>query len=74
LDEADNLYGWILPVLKLLSVSMVLHGLYDTLLKRDMEFPALLVAAASFGWFFWLHDRTMKEEARDEEAGAPVAA
>ena len=29
---------------------MVLHGLYDTLLKRDMPGYALVVAAASFAW------------------------
>lgn len=70
LDEADNFYAWILPVLKLLAISMVLHGLYDTLLKRDMEAWALITAMASFGWFFWLHDRTIKEEEKDEEAAA----
>lgn len=33
-----------------LGMSMVLHGLYDTLLKKEYEVLALLVAAASFAW------------------------
>jgi RsiW-degrading membrane proteinase PrsW (M82 family) len=33
-----------------LLVPIALHGFYDTLLKRDMDVWALLVAIASFGW------------------------
>lgn len=33
-----------------LGMSMVLHGLYDTLLKQEHEVLALLTAAASFAW------------------------
>jgi len=32
------------------AVPMILHGLYDTLLKREMNGIALLVALASFGY------------------------
>ncbi len=32
-------------------VPMILHGLYDTLLKKDLEVWALVVGAASFAWF-----------------------
>jgi len=32
---------------------MVLHGLYDTLLKKDMFEIALAVAVISFGWLAW---------------------
>jgi RsiW-degrading membrane proteinase PrsW (M82 family) len=38
-------------VLQIVAVPMVLHGLYDTLLKKDLEFWALAVGAASFAWF-----------------------
>lgn len=34
-----------------LSIAMVLHGLYDTLLKQEHHLWALGIAAASFGWF-----------------------
>jgi hypothetical protein len=36
---------------------MVLHGLYDTCLKRDLSAVALLVAVASFGWLAYLTSR-----------------
>ena len=37
--------------LRVLAVPMVLHGFYDTLLKKDMNVWALVVAFASFAWF-----------------------
>lgn len=35
-------------------IAMILHGLYDTLLKQRLNGVALLVALASFGWMAWL--------------------
>jgi RsiW-degrading membrane proteinase PrsW (M82 family) len=47
--EAQWDWGDFLAVcLKVLAVPMLLHGLYDTLLKRDMSGLALLIAFASF--------------------------
>lgn len=40
-------------VVNYLTISMVLHGLYDTLLKQEQNAFALLVAIASFGWWIW---------------------
>ena len=37
-----------------LGIVMVLHGLYDTLLKQDLELAALAVALSSFVWWAWL--------------------
>ncbi len=37
-------------MMRMLAVPMVLHGLYDTLLKKDMNVWALAVAVISFGW------------------------
>ncbi len=45
-------YYW--AVLRIIAVPMVLHGMYDTMLKKDMELSALGVAVASFFWFAWL--------------------
>jgi RsiW-degrading membrane proteinase PrsW (M82 family) len=45
---------WFLGLLKVQGVPMVLHGLYDTLLKREMHLLALLTAIASFGWLAFL--------------------
>ena len=36
--------------LRMLAVPMVLHGLYDTLLKKDMNVSALGIAVVTFGW------------------------
>jgi RsiW-degrading membrane proteinase PrsW (M82 family) len=49
-------------ILQYLLVAMVLHGLYDTLLKKDHEFWALSVAAVSFTWLAWLVRRERAEE------------
>jgi len=49
-------------ILHYLVIAMVLHGLYDTLLKKDMEIAALSVAVASFAWLAWLVSRERREE------------
>ncbi len=49
-------------VLHYLAVAMVLHGLYDTLLKKEHEFWAMAIAALSFGWLVWLARRARSEE------------
>ncbi|MDX1967159.1 MAG: PrsW family glutamic-type intramembrane protease [Planctomycetaceae bacterium] len=41
-------------VVNYLLIAMLLHGLYDTLLKKHFEIGALLVAFASFGWWLWI--------------------
>ena len=46
-----------LYALRVLAVPMVLHGLYDTLLKKDMNIWALLIALASFGWLAFQIER-----------------
>ena len=53
-------YAWAL--LRIIAVPMVLHGLYDTLLKKDMELAALGVAITSFFWFAWLVESARAEE------------
>jgi hypothetical protein len=47
---------------------MVLHGLYDTLLKKEMELLALLTAAASFGYLAWQISRLRGSDDEDERA------
>ncbi|MCA9055969.1 MAG: PrsW family intramembrane metalloprotease [Planctomycetaceae bacterium] len=44
-------------VVKYLSIAMVLHGLYDTLLKKELEVWALLVAVVSWVWLAMLFYR-----------------
>ncbi|MBI3862501.1 MAG: PrsW family intramembrane metalloprotease [Planctomycetia bacterium] len=49
-------------LLHYLLAAMVLHGLYDTLLKKDHELWALSIAAGSFAWLAWLVWRERSEE------------
>jgi hypothetical protein len=55
-------YEFLPPLAPILGVPMVLHGLYDTLLKRDMGIIAFVVAAASFGWFAFQIERVRRLE------------
>ncbi len=49
-EAVEDRIGFALYVLCVLAVPMVLHGLYDALLKKDMSAWSLLVALLSFGW------------------------
>ncbi len=56
-DGAESWHGWVGPILTVLAVPMVLHGLFDTCLKRDLPAAALGVAFVSFGWLAFLTSR-----------------
>ena len=59
-DYLDEIFSWeIFPMFlyEYLLVPMFLHGLYDTLLKKDMELWALAVAFGSFFWWLWVISR-----------------
>ena len=54
-DQSHLSYSSLLEfILFYLGIAMILHGLYDTLLKRDMPVGALVVAAVSLGWMAFL--------------------
>ncbi len=55
-------YEFLPPLLTILAVPMVLHGLYDTLLKRDMGILAFVAAAASFGWLAFQIEKARRLE------------
>jgi RsiW-degrading membrane proteinase PrsW (M82 family) len=59
------------PLLRILGVAMVLHGLYDALLTKDMVAPALLAALLSFAWLGWQIE-TCRE--RDDERAMRASA
>jgi RsiW-degrading membrane proteinase PrsW (M82 family) len=50
-----------------LAGPMILHGLYDTMLKREMSLWALATALASFAWLAGLIEWTRRQEAYEEE-------
>ena len=53
-ESSESFLEAVAMLVAVLSVPMVLHGLYDTALKREMYLVAFLAAAVSFGWFFRL--------------------
>jgi len=50
LHGSENVWEYWMWMLLIVAVPMVLHGLYDTLLKKEFNGIALLVAFASFGY------------------------
>jgi RsiW-degrading membrane proteinase PrsW (M82 family) len=61
-------YEYVAPIVFIVSVPMVLHGLYDTLLKKEMNALALIVAALSFLWLAFQISRlhTVDDQAAKE--------
>jgi RsiW-degrading membrane proteinase PrsW (M82 family) len=59
-------------LLAIVSVPMVLHGLYDTLLKKQMDVIALLVAVVSFAWMAIKIERLYRLESAAQVPSAPV--
>jgi RsiW-degrading membrane proteinase PrsW (M82 family) len=51
--DADTWHSYIPRIIALVSVPMVLHGLYDTALKKEMNWVALIAALLSFGWLIY---------------------
>ncbi|HEX5103396.1 MAG TPA: PrsW family glutamic-type intramembrane protease [Pirellulaceae bacterium] len=67
-EEQEHWAMYALGILQMIAVPMVLHGLYDTLLKKDMNFLALATAAASFGYLAWQISRLRTSDDEDERA------
>jgi RsiW-degrading membrane proteinase PrsW (M82 family) len=68
-NHIDMWHDWIGPVLFVIGMPMILHGLFDTCLKKDLNAAALVVALLSFGYLAFLNSRlrgTDDEEARRE--------
>lgn len=49
---------WPIPMVGALGVPMILHGLFDTLLKKDLQAQALVVAVVSVAWLTLLIETT----------------
>jgi hypothetical protein len=63
LQGADEWYELLLTAALIVAGPMILHGLYATLLKRDMELWALAAALASFLWLAWLIESSRGDDA-----------
>jgi RsiW-degrading membrane proteinase PrsW (M82 family) len=70
--ETNEWTDWLVHMIMVIGVPVVLHGLYDTLLKKDLNAYALLTAVASFGWLIFMIERSRGTES-DEEEGAELS-
>ena len=52
-ETVDDAWGFAMFAIQMMLVPMTLHGLYDTMLKKEMNALALLVALLSFAWLAW---------------------
>jgi RsiW-degrading membrane proteinase PrsW (M82 family) len=60
------------PVLKILWAPMVMHGLYDTLAKKNYPGGAVLCALAGFAWLAYQFERTYAENAKESPGAETV--
>jgi RsiW-degrading membrane proteinase PrsW (M82 family) len=72
IQNADTWYNLLISSAALVSVPMVLHGLYDTMLKKDMNTAALCVAVASFAWLVFQIEQALHQE-RKAQTGAALS-
>ena len=56
-------------LLKIIAIPMILHGLYDTALKKQMGVPALFIALFS-GWIVLQEEQMLRLEAQTRAAMA----
>jgi RsiW-degrading membrane proteinase PrsW (M82 family) len=63
LQAIERWWQWIPPVVGSLWISVIIHGFYDTVLKKEYGIAALGSGILSFALFFWLYDRACREEA-----------
>jgi RsiW-degrading membrane proteinase PrsW (M82 family) len=73
LFDSNDLGELVVPLLKAIAVPMILHGLYDTTLKRDMNLYALLVAGVSFAWMVWQIELARSQDDESESYTAEPA-
>lgn len=64
---------WPYPLLRILTAAMILHGLYDTLVKQEQNVLALLVSLISFGWLA-AQIEGMRRSKKNRSSGAPYDA
>jgi RsiW-degrading membrane proteinase PrsW (M82 family) len=64
----------LVSIVRILAVPMVLHGLYDTLLKKDYELWALAVGAASFAWLVFQVEMARQTDMQFHQMRQPAAA
>jgi RsiW-degrading membrane proteinase PrsW (M82 family) len=72
LSDGEGFFNFLLGAAALVSIPMVLHGLYDTLLKKDYDVWALVTAIVSFAWFAFQVE-TARRTYDEQEQPRPTA-
>ena len=62
----DHLHDYLPPLVIFVGMSVLLHGLYDTLLKKEHESLALVVAILSFAWLAWQNIERHRNDVKTE--------
>ena len=62
IQNGEEWWNVLLGAAALVSVPMVLHGLYDTMLKKEMPGAALVVAIISFFWLIYQIEKSRRME------------
>ena len=70
LQGSENVFGGAVTWVAMVAVPMVLHGLYDTLLKKDHPGWALATAAVSFVWLIYQIEGARRDYPDEELATA----
>ena len=70
IHNLEKVYQWIPILASTLWSSMIIHGFYDTCLKKEYGIAALASALLSFALFFWLYDQACREERNVRGAAA----
>jgi RsiW-degrading membrane proteinase PrsW (M82 family) len=65
IQDVENWYQMLFHAAVLVSVPMVLHGFYDTMLKKEMNGAALVVALLSFGWLVYQVESARRADRAD---------
>jgi RsiW-degrading membrane proteinase PrsW (M82 family) len=73
LNEGKDYFDWTLNFMAIVTVPILLHGLFDTLAKKDHDILALGIALLSFAWLTWLiHNARDRETIKPPKGGFVV--
>ncbi|MGB7161285.1 MAG: PrsW family glutamic-type intramembrane protease [Tepidisphaeraceae bacterium] len=74
LDAEHDYFDWAITFIAIISVPMFLHGLFNTLAKKEMDVAQLALSAVSFAWLAYLIGSSRNRERSLDKlvAAAPV--